>query len=252
MISGTIFAVIGLVGGYYIGLYFESQKRQDAIQSKVNEAIGVAVGEAVKAAQEQFDSLERDKVEERFGPVVEAIRSEAREAGRVTGIEECRADPALSGQDAARQAGFDEGYTLGYSTGQRDTSATAQLGCSDLVARLEAAQNDWFAYASVLERLAGLSEGLSDATGNSDIQQDVLSTADGLVAAANALREAHQSQASAFNSTIDDLQSALESRNFPEIRRLIGSLQASIQTKKEIFLGGEKRILETFESIAAK
>lgn len=241
--------IIGGGIGWFTAAHFASEEMKLAVEEAKAEGRIAGIAEGNAEAQRAFESTAPARLEEMFGQVFEAIRNEARSAGFAAGREEGLRQGAESGRPEA----FQEGYNLGFDDGVRNGY---ELGFSEgtssqieVASGLAEAERNWSAYSNVLSNLASLARELGELEGNLEGQQALLGIASAVVEVADTLREAHENQASAFNSIIDDLADAIERRDYERIREISLALEASTEAKGGVFLSAVKAALDQFASL---
>lgn len=248
-IIGVVFLLFGLIGGYFMTAYFESKERAIAFEKAVSEATLRGNIDGFSAAQLEFERTAPEKLEEKYPTVFQSMREDAREAGRLAGIEEGRKALELELRSQRFGPDYDEGYRVGSQEGYSRGYAEASREGNAAVDRLDAASRDWQAYANAIQSLAAYAQSLGDAPGNREIEDSFIAQAIALTSIAAELKDAHQQQATAFNSIMDDLARALEARNIARMREIARSLAVSSGAKGERFLENEKRVLEAFNKL---
>lgn len=238
----AVFCFVGIVAGYFISAHFESKERKALIvdaeaQARI-EGHSLGYEEAVK----EFDRTAPEKLEARFPLIFESMRQDARQAGVLEGIEIGRAQ----GDSEKYYEGFQEGKSEGLREATKQQQDAQSIETLDLLQRQEAAQEDWLGYEKLVGSLAALAGALEDAAGNSEIESGMISNALSVIDTADTLREANEEQAKSFNSLIESLREAVNSRNLPRIREAARALDQSMNTKRQQYLSGVKLELETF------
>lgn len=241
----TIFCVIGLIGGYFISAHFESKERTEIVAQAEEQARVEGHSRGYEEAITEFNRTAPQKLEERFPRVFESMRKDARDAGVLEGIEIGKAQ----GDSEKYYKGFEEGKTAGLSEASKGQETIDNLETLDLLSRQEAAQDDWLAYEKLVGSLAALAGALEDAGKNSEIESGMIANALSVIDTADTLREANEEQAKSFNSLIEVLREAVNSRNLPRIREAAKALDQSMTIKKQQYLSGVKSELEAFALI---
>lgn len=261
--------IFGLVGGWFTSAYFASEAKQKEIADAVEEARRTAIGEGREQALKDFESTAPDRLIEMFPEVFELARKDAREAGFAQGKQEAveirteqirreghddgydqgfsegKIEGEKNGFARAEEQGFNDGYSVGYAAGDRD-ARNRQI---DLEARLAAAEKDWSAYEALVRQLGEAARLLDEEPENQELISRFTSLARAVEKIAEELQTAHIDQASSFNSLMEDLRNALEVRNFPRMRETSRAIQNTLETKRELYLFGKKRALETFSEL---
>jgi hypothetical protein len=167
-------------------------------------------------------------IEKRYPGAVE----QAQQLGEARGREQ--------GRNEGREVGLQEGYKKGREEASREFAQQRQ------------AEVNWQNYAAKVNEVAKWADQSETNPKNTDLQAKLLSAADALVRAAEDLRSAYMDQANSFNSSMDDLQKAVAERDFSQMRSKARSLRDALSIKQELFLQGNRRVSEGFESLGKR
>jgi len=227
-----VFLVIGLIGGGLIGwstsAHFASAAKFEEVKLALAEARDQGLAQGAKEAQKQFDSMKEDELKSAFPSVFEQIAN------------------------SSEAVGYSEGYEAGTIKGYEKGIAEGRTAAVDAIGRFEAATRDWGNYQGLVEAVAELARQLEGNVGDAGLESQMVAWATALVEAAKVLKSSHLAQAESFNSITDQLARAVESRNFPEIRRLSIALSEAMPIKEANYLQNEKLKLQEFEGLSGQ
>jgi flagellar biosynthesis/type III secretory pathway protein FliH len=236
---------IGSASGWYTSAYFAGEEKKKEIAEAVEAARVKAIGEGREKALDDFMATAPDRLIEMFPEVFKQARKDAREAGFAEGQQK---NVDFQSKQIRRE-GYDEGYDNGYGDGYAAGDRDARNRQIDIDSRLEAAEKDWSGYEQLIHELGDAARQLEEEPDNQDLIESFTALAMAAEQAANQLETAHNEQAKSFNSLMEDLRRAVGVRNIPKMRETSRAIQNTLRIKREQFLFGKKRALETFGNL---
>jgi hypothetical protein len=217
--------ILGALASWGISKWYYEAGKQSAIAEALEQGRKAGHAQGLKEANEANQKALPELIEKRYPGAIE----QARELGEARGREQ--------GQKEGREVGLQEGYKNGREDASKEFTQQRQ------------AELNWQNYAAKVNDLAKWADESAANPRNQDLQAKLLSAADGLARAADELRSAYTDQASSFNSIMADLQKAVFGKDYSQMRSSARSLRDGLGIKKDLFLQGNRRVKEAFESL---
>lgn len=243
----TLF-VIGIIATGASGYFFYQKGKSTAIAEAVEKGRAQGQAQGYREAEKAFNTNLPERLKEAYGLELENARAkwvaEGIEQGRNKGYEAGKKD----GREEGRKKGYEDGHEDGFNAGKREGREEAAVEFS----RQRRAEQDWERYENLVSALSAWALKSEVEPSNEDLKSQLLADARSLVEGAKELRAAYADQAGAFNSIMDDLEAALETRDFAAIRKHLRALEGVLEIRKGRFLWANDRIAAAFERFASR
>ncbi|MBO9462452.1 hypothetical protein [Labrenzia sp. R5_0] len=261
--------VAGIGAGYLTSNYYYEKNFSVEKESEIKKAYEKGLQNGLLDAETTFNNTLNERLAKKYSIELQNARKvgeadgfkkgkdEGYRQGREIGFSEGEKSGGEKVKKVAYDQGFKDGSTegqkLGYETGKKEGQAIGYKEGYDLATQentqFQNAEKNWRNYELAILSVAEYADRLEKDRNNQELRESFLSRVRSLVISAKQLQTSYAQQSLSFNSTMDDLEDALDSQNFPNMRSYSRTLRESAPVKKDLFLQSKKQIIESFENL---